>query len=70
MTEYSPLGQRLDELFRSGLVDPNPLYIPNTFPTARVSVPVYDTNGTVLPHPETRQATTHAKLARHSERAT
>jgi hypothetical protein len=49
MTEYSPLRQRLDDLFR--------------FPTARVSVPVYDSNGTVLPQPETRQVTENARKA-------
>lgn len=51
----SLLAQRLEELIRSGAVvlQTSPL---NAFPSARVVVPVYDSNGTYTPSRDTKTA--------------
>lgn len=46
MTELSPLGRKLETLMQSGTVTLSPLPLDTSFPTARVVVPVYNSNGT------------------------
>lgn len=59
----SPLAQRLEELVRKGVVQPNPMPI-GEFPSARITIPVYDSNGTQLVSGV--NGGTYAELARDS----
>ncbi|UNC16322.1 hypothetical protein FE249_19130 (plasmid) [Acidiphilium multivorum] len=47
----SLLAQQLDELVQSGAVVLTPVPL-NAFPSARIVVPVYESNGTHTPVPE------------------
>ncbi|MBI1869038.1 MAG: hypothetical protein HYS06_12230 [Methylocystis sp.] len=67
-TQNSTLAQRLEELVQSGVVTINPWSV-NSFPTARIVVPVYDSNGTFMASPPANQMSPNEQLARHSERA-
>jgi hypothetical protein len=65
--QLSPLGEILARLIRQGVVVPAPIPAQNAFPTARVVVPVYDSNGTSAPLPGTNQAQNNdAQLARRT----
>ncbi len=57
------LAQQLEELIQSGVVVINPWSI-NSFPSARIVVPVYDSGGTFMPSIP-NQASTNEQLARH-----
>ena len=46
MNDLSPLGRQLQKLIDSGTVVPSPMPPNNTFPSARIVVPVYNSNGT------------------------
>ena len=48
-TQASPLAKKLQELIDAGLVVPAPIPAPIDFPSARIVVPVYDSNGTGHP---------------------
>lgn len=66
MSKHSPLGRRLQTLIDSGMVTPSPLPLDSSFPTARVVVPVYNSNGTSNVHPHGVTGVPNAKLAQRS----
>ncbi len=65
--DLSPLGKMLEMMIKQGLVTQS--YVPwqNSFPTARVVLPVYDSNGTGGIYDQTQALINHAQLARRTQ---
>lgn len=66
MTNLSPLGRQLQKLMDSGAVTPSPMPFDSTFPTARVVVPVYNSNGTSTVQSQGLTGVLNAELARRT----
>lgn len=64
--QLSPLARALAELIAQGVISPGNGNLQNAFPTARVVVPVYDSNGTTYLPPDTKAPNHNAQLARRS----
>jgi len=66
MSKHSPLGRQLQNLIDSGMVTPSALPLDTSFPTARVVVPVYNSNGTSNVQAQGLTGVPHAQLAQRS----
>ena len=62
MSELSPLGRQLQTLIDSGAVVPSPMPFDSDFPTARIVVPIYNSNGTSTVKAESLTGEANAKL--------
>jgi len=62
--QLSPLAQALAQLIESRVVVSSPMPLQNAFPTARIVVPVYDSNGTGGAPANTHMQGNNAQLAR------